>query len=552
MALSLTVTTGRSVVLTRNGMVCSASPLAGAVGLRVLQEGGNAIDATIATAAAEGVVLPPMCGLGGEVFALVYWAREGKVYGVTGSGKAPLKATREFFVSRGYTVMPQDGPLAVAIPGEVDAFDTLLRRFGSGKFSLARLLEPAIALAEEGFPLPPRITRYLVVFAPQLARHPSTARIFLNNGRPYQPGDILRQPELARSLRAIADKGPREFYEGELARRLVQGLQEEGGLYTLQEWAAHRTIVYDTPLTTTYRGFTVYETHLPSQGILVLQMLNILEGLDLRGMGHTSADYIHLLTEAKKLAYADRLAYLGDPEFVPAPWQALLDKGYAAERRKAIDMRRAAPSVAPGALAVPAGDGATSYFCVIDRQGNAVSFIHSLSNAFGACRVVGDTGILLNNRVGRGFSLVEGHPNVIAPGKRTMHTLNAYMVFQGGRLHLIGGTPGGDNQPQWNVQVLTRLLDFGLNPQEAAEAPRFTHFPGTDPVAVDAPPELRLEEPFLQNTALVDDLKRRGHAVGPYPASGFLGGVQIIAIDPATGVRMGGSDPRCDGGAYAH
>ncbi|MFN3974339.1 MAG: gamma-glutamyltransferase [Dehalococcoidia bacterium] len=552
MALSLTVTTGRSVVLTRNGMVCSASPLAGAAGLRVLQEGGNAIDAAIATAAAEGVTLPPMCGLGGEVFALVYWAREGKVYGVTGSGKAPLKATREFFIAQGCRVMPQDGPLAVAIPGEVDAYDTLLQRFGSGRFTLARLLEPAIALAEGGFPLPQRIARYLVLFAPQLGRHPSTARTFLKEGRPYQPGDILRQPQLARSLQAIASQGPREFYEGGLARRLVEGLQAEGGLYTLQEWAAHRTILYDDPIATTYRGFTIYETHLPSQGILVLQMLNLLEGFDLKGLGHTSADYIHLLTEAKKLAYADRLAYLGDPEFTPSPWRSLISKPYAEERRKAIDMGRASASVPPGVLAAAADDGATSYFCVIDREGNAVSFIHSLSNAFGACRVVGDTGILLNNRVGRGFSLVEGHPNVIAPGKRTMHTLNAYMAFRDGHLWIVGGTPGGDNQPQWNVQVLTRLIDFGLNPQEAAEAPRFTHFPGTDPIAVDNSPELRLEEPFMQDGALVAELRRRGHAVGPYPASAFLGGVQVIMLEHATGVRMGGSDPRCDGGAYAH
>ncbi|GBD10734.1 Putative gamma-glutamyltransferase YwrD [bacterium HR23] len=552
MGLSLTVTTGRSVVLTRNGMVCSASPLAASAGLRVLQEGGNAIDAAIATAGVEGVVLPPMCGLGGEVFALVYRAREGKVYGVTGSGKAPLKATRDFFVSRGYRVMPQDGPLSVAIPGEVDAYATLLERFGSGRFTLARLLEPAIALAEEGFPLPQRIARYFAIAGPQLARSPSAGRIFLQEGRPYRPGAVLRQHQLAQTLQAIARHGPREFYEGEVARRILTALQAEGGLYTPQEWASHRTILYDDPLSTTYRGVTIYETHLPSQGILVLQMLNLLEGFDLQGMGHTTADYIHLLTEAKKLAYADRLAYLGDPEFVPSPWQTLLSKAYAQERRRAIEMGRASPLVAPGALAVPADDGATSYFCVIDKEGNAVSFIHSLSNAFGACWVAGDTGVLLNNRVGRGFSLVEGHPNVIAPGKRTMHTLNAYMAFREGRLLLLGGTPGGDNQPQWNVQVLTRLLDFGLNPQEAAEAPRFTHFPGTDPIAVDNPPELRLEEPFLKDTALVEELRRRGHRVGPYPASAFLGGVQIIMVDPSTGVRMGGSDPRCDGGAYAY
>jgi gamma-glutamyltranspeptidase/glutathione hydrolase len=550
MTLSPTVTTGRSVVLTRNGMVCSASPLAAAAGLQVLQEGGNAVDAAIATAGVECVVLPPMCGLGGEVFALVYPAREGKVYGVTGSGKAPLRATREFFVERGYRVMPQEGPLSVAIPGEVDALDTLLRRFGSGRWSLARLLEPAIALAEEGFPLPQRLARYFAIAVPQLRRSPSAARLLLKeDGHPYQPGEVLRQPALARTLRAIATQGPREFYEGEVARRILEALQAEGGLYTPEEWAAHRTVVYDTPIATTYRGVTVYETHLPSQGILVLQMLNLLEGFDLAGMGHNSADYIHLLTEAKKVAYADRLAYLGDPEFVPSPWQVLLSKEYAQGRRKAIRMDRAAPSVSAGPLE---GDGATSYFCVVDREGNAVSFIHSLSNAFGAFWAGGDVGVLLNNRVGRGFSLVEGHPNVIAPGKRTMHTLNAYMAFREGRLLLVGGTPGGDNQPQWNVQTLTRLLDFGLNPQEAAEAPRFTHFPGTDPISLDSLPELRLEEPLYRDGALVADLERRGHRVAPYPATAFLGGVQVILVDPTTGVRMGGSDPRCDGGAYAY
>jgi len=548
MELTPDAPTGRSVVLTRNGVVCSVSPLAGLAGARVLAEGGNAVDAAVAVAGVEDVVIPPMCGLGGEVFALVYLARRGRVYGVTGSGRAPWGLRREDLVRWGYRTMPLEGGLAVALPGEVDALVTLLERFGSGRFTLEHLLEPAVAYAEEGFPLPQRIARHFALQREKLARWPGLARLFLRpDGSPLRPGDLIHQPDLADTLRRVARGGSEEFYRGDLARAFVSALQEAGSPYTLEDFARHRTEVYEDPLAVDYRGATVYQTRPPSQGFLVLEMLNLLEAFDLPALGHNSPDYIHLLVEAKRLAYEDRLKYAGDPEFVPFRVEDLLDKGYAERRRRDLSLERAGVG---GAAPAGGADEHTSYFCVVDREGNAVSFIHSLSNLFGAGVVA--RGVLFNNRLGRGFSLEEGQPNALAPGKRTMHTLNAWMVLRGGRLYLVGGTPGGDAQPQWNLQTLLRLLDFGMDPQTAVELPRFTHFPGTDPATLDQPPELRLEPDLYAQPEVVEGLEARGYRVVPLPPEASYGAVQVVRIDPDTGVRMAGSDPRADGQAVAH
>lgn len=539
--------TGRSIVYSKGGMVCSASPLAASAGISVLRGGGNAFDAAIAVAAVEGVTISPMCGLGGEPFALLYHAKTRRLFGLSGSGAAPRRATREFFVGRGYKDMPAEGPLSVAIPGEVDAYETILEKFGTRP--LEKLLEPAIGYAEEGYPIPPRIAAQFTQQVEKLNHSPESAAIFTKSGKPYQAGDILVQKNLARSLWRVAKGGAEEFYRGQTAREILAAIQQGGGLYTEEEFAAHKTVIYDDPISTTYRGHTVYETSLPSQGILVLEMLNILEGFDLRSMGMNTVESIHLMAEAKKLAYADRLKYLGDPAFVKSPVKELLSKEHAAKRRRLIDMDRTAKKVDGSPLKMEAKQENTSYFCVVDKEGNAVSFIHSLSNAFGSGFTAGKTGILLNNRVGRGFSLEDGHPNVIELGKHTMHTLNAYMVFRDGVPFLVGGTPGGDSQPQWNVQVISSILDFGLNVQEAVETPRWVSNPGTDPPTVHQPFTLQLERAVGEDVA--NGLKDKGLSITWYAKDTFPGAVQLIMIDPESGIKAGGSDPRADGHAAA-
>ncbi len=533
---------GRSVVMARRGVVASGHPLASAAGLRVLAAGGNAVDAAVATAAVLGVVQPMMSGVGGDTFLLYSDTRQGQVWALNGSGVAPYAATREFFVQRGYTKMPFRGMLSVSVPGAVDAMVTALERWGSGNFSLAQLLEPAITYAEEGVPVTEKVSAWVAESEEVLRSYPSTARIYLPHGRPPRPGEILIQKDLAHTLRRIAEGGREVFYRGELAQAIARYCQAHGGLLTERELAEHRSEVY-LPLHTTYRGYRVVTTAPPSQGLILLEMLNVLEGFDLERMGWGSAGAVHLMVEAKKLAFADRLRYLGDPRFVQNPVENLLSKDYARRRAEAIHPFRANADPNPGV--VEKALEATTYFAVADGEGNLVSYITSLSASFGCAEVVEGTGILLNNRAGRGFTLEEGHPNVVAPGKRTMHTLMCFMAFRpDGRPFLVWGTPGGDGQPQWCAQVLTNIVDFGLNVQQAVEAPRWLSFPGTDPADLPAFFELRMEDGFPEQTR--EELRRRGHSV--VPMTGFAGGAQAILVDEA-GVYHAGSDPRVDGQA---
>jgi gamma-glutamyltranspeptidase/glutathione hydrolase len=534
-----------SPVLTTRGMVCSSSPLAGSIGAQVLREGGNAFDCAVAVAAAEAVTLPPMCGLGGEVFALLYEAKTGTLHGLSGSGRAPLGATRAYFAERGYTKMPADGPLTPAVPGEVSAWETILNRFGTR--TLAEVLAPSIALAENGFPLAYNISRYYSLYREKLAKFPTSAAIFLKpDGSSYAAGDILVQTALARSLRRVAEGGAEEFYRGALAKEIAAGIASAGGLINEADLAAHESVLYENPPSVSYRGHRVYVTGLPSQGVLTLELLSLLDQFDLAASGQGTAETIHTMVEAKRLAFTDRLAYIGDPEFVAVPMDELLSPEYAAERVRGVRMDRAAETVPAGVLRHSGGPNpSTSYFNCIDAEGNAVSFIHSLSMYFGSGFAAGETGILLNDRVGRGFYLDPDHVNVVAPGKRTINTIHDYMVFKDGRLALVGGTPGGDNQPQWNAQVLSAILDFGMDVQEAADTPRWSHHPGTDPRSIDAPMTLRMEDGFPPEVRA--GLEAKGHTLAPFPYTGTPGAVQLIAIDPATGVRSGGGDRRSDG-----
>jgi len=557
---ALTSDPGRPV-WARNGMVAAGQPLAAAVGLHVLARGGNAVDAALAMAAVTAVTMPEMCGLGGDAFALVYDARTRTVTAFNGSGPAPAAATVERYRAAGYREMPFEGWWSVAVPGAVGVYLEMHARFGS--LPLSELWEPAIRYAREGFPIDARLAANIAAGAEKLARDPEAAAIYLAAGPEPRPGTILRNPDLAASFEAILTDGADAFYRGQLARAIGDASQAAGGLLTPDDMAAFETEVY-RPLVTTYRGYRVYETAPPSQGLILLEMLNLLEGFDLTGRSPTDPEVVHLLVEIKKLAFADRNAYLGDPAFVRAPVAELLSKEYAARRRRDIDPNRANNAPVAGD---PHGD--TTSFVAVDAEGNAVSFIHSISALWGAGVVAKGTGILMNNRAGRGFVLDENHPNGLAPRKRTMHTLNVYLVTRpdaaaggtapkdpgtggdgpghgtdDGELVLVGNTPGGDGQPQWNLQALVNVLDFGLDAYRALAAPRWTSFPGTDPIDLSAPLELRLESRFPPETAAV--LQRKGHVirgVGPWAAGGSA--MLIRKLDD--GVYEGAADPR-DGG----
>lgn len=521
------------------GMVASAHPLATLTGMTVLQRGGNAFDAAVAVAAAEGVVLPMMCGLGGDAFVVLHDARRREMVALNGSGVAAAGATREYYASRGLTKMPLDGVHSVGVPGAVGVYETLWKRYGT--LPWAELWAPAIRLAEDGLVITEHVSRRIAERADLLARYPHSARQFLPDGRPPAPGERWAAPDYARSLRAVAEDGADAIYRGELAGRLLAFLGSEGSTFVADDFARQETVVY-APIATDYRGLTVYETAPPSQGFLLLEQLNVLEGFDLAALSPVGADRVHLLVEAKKLAFADRNRYAGDPAAVRWPLDELISKAHAARRRGEIDPRRAR---APAGALLPEYAADTSYFAVVDGDGNAVSFIHSLSASFGSGVVAGNTGITLNNRVGRGFTLEEGHPNVLAPGKRTMHTLNAYLICRDGRPWLVGGTPGGDQQTQWSAQVITNVVDHGMSLQEAVEAPRWFSFPGTDPATLGEPAVVRLEGRIPEATRR--ELAERGHAVetlGPWSGGGA---VQLIQLDPARGVLRGASDPRAGG-----
>ncbi len=533
----------RSLVYGSRGIVCSNSPLAASAGIRVMQEGGNAFDAALAVAATEAVTLVPLCGMGGDSFILAYEAATGQLTGINSSGTAPTGATADYYRSRGYEEMPLEGPHAISVPGEVAAWEEMHRRFCTMPFPT--LLETAIGYAEEGFPVSPRIGRSFAGSVAKLGQFPASAAIYSSNGGMKKEGEILANPDLARSLQQVAQGGADEFYRGDLARRMVKQLRDAGGLFTESDFADHRLDVYD-PISTSYHGYTVYQTQPPTQGFLLLEMLNLVEDFDLGDMGHNSAQSIHLMTEAKKIAYGDRNSLAGDPRFVEWPLQELISKEYAARRRTEIDASRANN----GAVAFAEdGDGNTTYFCVADGAGNCVSWIHSLSNGFGSGFVAGGTGVLFNNRGGRGFSLRDGHPNVIEPGKRTMHTLNCYMAFRDGEPVIVGGTPGGDYQPQCGLQVLANLINYNMDPQAAVEAPRWWSFPGTDPASIKTPFELRLEAGMPE--AVAQELEGLGHKVARRQQGATDGIVQLIIRDPQTGVLQGASDPRGDGHAAA-
>jgi gamma-glutamyltranspeptidase/glutathione hydrolase len=531
----------RSVVMARNGVVATSQPLAAQAGLRILLQGGNAIDAAVATAATLNVIEPMMTGVGGDMFTIVHLAQTGELLGLNGSGRAPAGATVDAFAARGIRAVPGDGILSVTVPGAVDGWDQLLRRAGTMTF--AQVLEPAIEYAEDGFPVSEIIAGQWADSGAKLLGDPDSARTWLVDGRSPRPGAVFTNPGLARSLRLLARDGRDAFYQGEIAHAIVAKSRALGGLLTLEDLAAH-TSTWVEPIHTSYRGYEVYELPPNTQGVAALEMLNILEGYDLARHGPESGAFWHLLVEAKKLAFADLDANLADPAFAAVPVDEMLSKDYAARQRARIDERRAADGVASGiattALRLPRPEaGETVYFTAADRWGNMVSFINSLFALFGSGLTVGDTGILLQNR-GALFSLHPAHPNHVAPGKRPYHTIIPAFVARDGQPWLAFGLMGGDMQPQGHAQVLVHLIDLGMNVQAAGDAPRFHHFQAANALAV---------EPGLGPTVL-QDLARRGHRLVRAP--GAFGGYQAIMRDPASGAYLAASDLRKDGLAVGY
>ena len=520
-------------------MIAAAHPLTAETGLQVLKAGGNAVDAAVAAGLTAAVVMPEMCGLGGDLFAVVQAPGQAPV-AVLGSGIAPRAATIEQMRAAGDgTKMPLDGPLSIGVPGMVHAYGALLERFGTE--SLAALAAPAIGHAERGFAITTLGWAAIAGFEDLINRCPATAAVLMPGGRAPRPGEVLRQTDLARTLRAIAADGPAVFYRGDVASRMAEAVQALGGALSAEDLAGHETVLEPT-IATTYRGYTLHQTGLPSQGMILLEALNIVENAAAEALAAGDAAALHTLVEATKLAYADRLAYAMDPAFGPTPLSTLLSKPWAARRFAEIDPRRAGEETAGGVMA----DGDTTYFCVVDGDGMMVSLIQSVSSAFGSGVIAGDTGVILNNRVGRGFSLEDGHPNLFAPGKKTMHTLNCWsMQDANGVPVMVGGTPGGDGQPQWNLQMLVGLIDGGLDVQAATEAPRWSMWPGTDPANRPNPYRLEVETRLSEESSA--GLEALGHRLHPMGGWGAGGAAQIIARDPDTGVLAGGSDPRVEG-----
>lgn len=529
------------------GMVAAAHPLISEAGAHALRQGGNAVDAAVCAALTASVVMPEMCGLGGDLFAIVHAPNRngaGKNVAFLGSGIAPRGASIEQMRAAGDangTQMPYRGPLAVGVPGMVDAYFSLLDHFGSRPF--AELVEPAIGHAKDGFTLTPAGAGHIETYAEMLGSFPDSKAVFLPDGTLLAEGETLRQTDLAATLQAIAAGGRDVFYQGDVGRRIARYMAENGGAITIDDLAGHATTV-EPPIETTYRDYTVFQTGLPTQGLILLEALNIVANADLARLDLASAEAIHLLVEAKKLAYADRLGYAADPAFSKTPLDTLLSQAFAKRRFDAIDLKHAAKDVCPADLK----DGDTTYLAVVDRDGMMISLIQSVSAAFGSGVVAGDTGVVLNNRVGRGFSLQEGHPNIYEPGKKTMHTLNCYMIADSdGTPVLVGGTPGGDGQPQWNLQTITGLIDGQLDVQAAIEQPRWTSWPGTDPSIIDNPFELRIEDRI--DGEVFRQLEQHGHDVKHMGDWASGGAVQVIARDPSSGAMIGGSDPRAEGKA---
>ena len=515
----------RSVVYAPQGMAATSHPLATQIAIDILRQGGSAVDAAIAANAALGLMEPTGSGIGGDLFAIVWDPRTRSLKGLNASGRSPKSLSLEYFTSRGLERIPPRGPLPVSVPGAVDGWFQLHGRFG--RLPMARLLAPSIAYARDGFPVTPVIARLWKINTEALREFPGFAETFLPGGRPPEAGERFTNPRLAATYEKIARGGRDAFYKGDIARSIAAYMKAQGGFLSYDDLASHRS-EWVEPVSTRYRGNDVWELPPNGQGIVALQMLNILEGYDLRAMGSGSADYLHLLAEAKKLAFEDRARWYADPQFVSPPVARLLSKEYAAERRALIDPKRAARAYPAGDM--PPGPNDTIYLTVADRDGMMVSLIQSNYRGMGSGMTPGDLGFILHDR-GENFSLKAGHPNVFQPGKRPFHTIIPAFMTRDGEPVMSFGVMGGDMQPQGHVQVVVNMVDFGMDLQEAGDAPRLRHEGSsqpTDEVMTDGG-YLVVENGFAP--AVIDELRRRGHVVKV--AEGDFGGYQAIRRTPA-------------------
>lgn len=531
----------RSVVYARGGMACTSDPRATAAALQILQQGGSAVDAAIAANAVLGVVEPMSCGIGGDLYSIVWDSKSGHVTGLNASGRAPMRLAREVFLEKGLNEIPNFGPLTWSVPGCVAGWYDLHERHG--RLPMARVLEPAIQLAENGFPVSPVIAGYWARGAANFKEWPDSQATYLLDGkRAPQAGEVFSNPRLAASYRKIASGGRDAFYRGDLAKRIVDFSRANGGYLELEDFSRHENTWVD-PISTRYRGLDVWQIPPNGQGLSVLQILNVLEQHDVRSMGWGSPDYTHLLIEAKKLAYADRARFYADMAFSDVPVEGLRSMEYARRQNERIDMQLAAKEVPPGDPKLIHGD--TVYLCVVDKDRNCCSLIQSNYNGFGSQIVPGNVGFALQNR-GNLFSLSEDHPNRLEPGKRPFHTIIPSLVTRDGKPVFVFGVMGGDMQPQGQVQVLVNWIDFGMNIQMAGDAARVRHEGSATPTGTPADPKggtVHYESGLPEAT--VQELARRGHVLKPARSS--MGGYQGILIDWENNVLHGATESRNDG-----
>jgi gamma-glutamyltranspeptidase/glutathione hydrolase len=557
----------RPTIVAQHGMVAAGHPLAAEAGMRILKAGGNAIDAAIATWAVQGEVEPGMTGLGADMFVLYYNAKTREVKFINGTGYAPQLATIDFYKSKGG--IPDEGPLSIAVPGAVGGAAYAVKAFGTKP--LAEVLAPAIEIADGGFPVSEALASTIESSKTKLAKFPPSTKLYFKDGKPLAMGDIIRTPDLARTLRAIGAQGPDAFYKGDIAKNTVAFLKANGGIIGEADLASYQPYE-DAPVHVNYRGVEVYECPPNSQGFVMLEALNILEGYKLKEMGRNSAPYLHAITEALKLSFADRNAYVGDPKFVPnIPMKELLSKEYAAARRSVIDPNRAiAGEPAPGdprrmkataagqaqvfasPQAVPADVkpfdpneilNLTTYLAVVDKDHNMVSITSSLLSGFGSGMVVDKAGFLMNDRM-RYFYLDPKDVNSLQPGKRTRQTINPAMALKDGKPWVAFGTPGSDTQPQTQLQFFLNVAEFGMNVQEALEQPTVISNSFRDSYQ---PHEVKgkLLTPALLPKNVQEALAAKGHVLDIRNVKG-VGSVKAILIDPRTGVLMGGVSPTGD------
>ncbi|MBW6501835.1 MAG: gamma-glutamyltransferase [Bacteroidales bacterium] len=532
----------RSEVIAQYGMAATSQPLATQVALDILKKGGNAIDAAIAANAVLGVVEPTGCGIGGDLFAIIWSADRGKLYGLNASGRSPRSLRLDYFRSNGHEFIPARGPLPVSVPGCVDGWYEMHEMFG--RLQMRDILQPAITYARDGFPVTEVIAYYLNLGTQTLKDYPNIKETFMPGGKAPEKGEIFRNPNLANTLEKIVKGGRNEFYRGSIAKAIAAFMKSQGGFLTFDDMARHSS-EWVEPVSTNYRGYDVWELPPNGQGIAALQILNILEGFDIASMGYSSAEYIHHFTEAKKLAFEDRARYYADPRFSNVPVNQLISKKYAAERRKLIDPSRAARVYSAGRIE----SGNTIYLTVADRFGNMVSLIQSNYRGMGSGMCPPGLGFVLQNR-GEMFSLAEGHANVFAPGKRPFHTIIPAFITRNGRPWVSFGVMGGDMQPQGHAQIVINLIDFKMNLQEAGDAPRIYHTGSSEPTGeqMAAGGVLYLEDGFRWE--VIQKLLSMGHSV-QWNLGGY-GGYQAIMRDEKNKVYFGASESRKDGQAAGY